>query len=263
MGIIKTDSIHYENVAAKIREKTNGASTYKPSQMPSGIEEVYEAGMDVALDAAWEGIQQGGTRVNYSNFFRGEWWDETNFRPKYDMRPTGTGATTMFDRFGGQANTSSKSIDLAKIFEDCGVVLDTSQCTGMANLFYYSSVSHVPIISVESYIATVGIFGGCTKLKTIDGFVLRDDGMNTFSGTFGSCYELENIRIFGVIGNDIDFKACHKLTKASIENIMSHLSPTATFTVTLSQEAVNNAYTTDEWQAVIDAKPENVTVSLV
>ena len=44
MAIVKTDSVHYSNIAAKIREKTGEATTYKPSQMTDGIEAVYEAG---------------------------------------------------------------------------------------------------------------------------------------------------------------------------------------------------------------------------
>ena len=44
MAIVKTDSAHYSNIAAKIREKTGEATTYKPSQMADGIEAVYEAG---------------------------------------------------------------------------------------------------------------------------------------------------------------------------------------------------------------------------
>lgn len=44
MAIVKTNSAHYSNIAAKIREKTGEATKYEPSQMADGIEAVYEAG---------------------------------------------------------------------------------------------------------------------------------------------------------------------------------------------------------------------------
>lgn len=45
MAKIVTDSIHYTNAATKIREKTGGSQTYKPAEIPDGIEEVYSSGL--------------------------------------------------------------------------------------------------------------------------------------------------------------------------------------------------------------------------
>lgn len=39
-----TDDNHYKQIAETIRSKTGQANTYTPSQMPSGIEEVYDKG---------------------------------------------------------------------------------------------------------------------------------------------------------------------------------------------------------------------------
>ena len=77
------------------------------------------------------------------------------------------------------------------------------------------------------------------------------------------CIELRNITFSGTIGKDIDFQKSTKLTKASIESIINALSSTASgVTVTFSQIAVNNAFSTDEWNALIATKP-NWTISLV
>lgn len=46
MAFIRTDDSHYKAIAAKIREKTGSTTTYKPSEMASGIEEVYSAGQN-------------------------------------------------------------------------------------------------------------------------------------------------------------------------------------------------------------------------
>ena len=47
---VTTDSRHYENMAAKIREKTGTDATYKPSEMPSGVDAVYKAGQSSMVD---------------------------------------------------------------------------------------------------------------------------------------------------------------------------------------------------------------------
>lgn len=47
---VTTDSKHYENMAAKIREKTGTDATYKPSEMPSGVDAVYKAGQSSMVD---------------------------------------------------------------------------------------------------------------------------------------------------------------------------------------------------------------------
>ena len=44
MAKIVTDNSHYINIANKIREKTGTSFTYKPEEMPNGIEQVYAAG---------------------------------------------------------------------------------------------------------------------------------------------------------------------------------------------------------------------------
>lgn len=44
MAKIITDNQHYIDIASKIREKAGTSFTYKPSEMPSGIEQVYEKG---------------------------------------------------------------------------------------------------------------------------------------------------------------------------------------------------------------------------
>lgn len=105
-----------------------------------------------------------------------------------------------------------------------------------------------------------GVFSDCVALEdagTIDftkvGFANR---------TFLNCTALKEIRIAGTIGLSVDFQYS-PLSKASIESIMAALSDTTTGTsVTFSNIAVNAAFTTDEWNALVATKP-NWTVTLV
>lgn len=44
MEKMTTDSINYSNIAGAIRAKTGSETQYQPAEMPTGVEEVFEAG---------------------------------------------------------------------------------------------------------------------------------------------------------------------------------------------------------------------------
>lgn len=113
-------------------------------------------------------------------------------------------------------------------------------------------------------------------LEIIDGTPLDFSSVTSggnMSSPFHLCHELREIRVKGTINVSIPFMYSKKLSKASIDNIMSCLSSNATGqTLTLSLEAVNNAYETSEgaadgstsaeWLALVAAH-SNWTISLV
>ena len=75
--------------------------------------------------------------------------------------------------------------------------------------------------------------------------------------------KLTNFFVSGVIGSDFDIKNLTLISKDNIINIINCLSTTTSgLTVTLSQTAVNNAFTTEEWEA-LEATKSNWTISLV
>lgn len=249
MALKKYEEADIAAIATAIREKTGGDKTYKVSQMDEGVNEVYEAGKKAEYDAFWDSFQKNGNRTEYYYAFEG--WDEKSFVPKYDIRPKN--APYAFQGITG-------IVDLEQWLNDLGVVLDLSQCVATTDMFVRAKFEVLGILDFSNANNLNYLFTHCSNLKTIKKLVMPTKRIN-FLGTFNGCYALENIIIEGEIQGDIDFQYSTKLTKASIESIMSHLSPTATFTVTLSQTAVNNAFTTDEWQEIIDAKPTNVIVS--
>jgi hypothetical protein len=227
----------------------------------------FEEGKQAEHNAFWDAFQQNGTRSNYSNAFV-HGWDDTNFKPKYDIRPT-KACSNMF--------TDSNIIDIAAVFENCGVVLDTSQCTDLRYAFTnMRNTKRIPTISAETVISLEGTFGW-SKTETIDKLILRADGTNTFSDTFRDATQLINITIEGVIGQNIDLRWSTKLTEASIRGIITHLSDTASGkTLTLSKVAVDDAFvffwdggevpgTAEDnpfWPQLRDSKP-NWTITLV
>lgn len=115
------------------------------------------------------------------------------------------------------------------------------------------------------------MFSQCEQLQSIK-LVIVDEN-TVYDNWFNFNYALEDIAFEGVIANNIKFHMSPILSKASIVNVMSHVSPTATLTATFKQEAVNKAFETSsgandgstsaEWQSIINAKPANVTVALV
>ena len=203
MAIVKTDSIHYENIASKIREKTGATTQYKSDEMPNGIDEVYEAGKKAEWDAFWDAYQENGNRTLYEAAFMRQFWNGANFKPKYDIRPNGA-APNMFAQFGGSCNSATDgkpAYDIAQILEDCGVILDTSKVINFANFFYHSSISRVPEINVTSATTVLtGLFALARKLLKIDKFVLKEDGSNIFNNTFQGNISLTDITIEGTIG---------------------------------------------------------------
>lgn len=124
-------------------------------------------------------------------------------------------------------------------------------------------ITHKGVTNVSS------VFSGASRMHTIRTLTVAE--ATTFASWFTNCTNLQNITFEGTIGKDINFKDS-PLTKASIESVMSHVSATATLTVTFKKTAVDTAFETsegaadgsisEEWLALVDAKP-NCTVSLV
>ena len=88
------------------------------------------------------------------------------------------------------------------------------------NVFRSSGITDT---KVPIYITTScqAMFYGCTDLKNITKLVVNEN--TSFANAFYQVYELENIVIEGVIGKDIDFKACAKLTHDSLMSIINAL----------------------------------------
>lgn len=206
----------------------------------AGNAEGIEEGKQAEYDAFWDNYQTNGTRIVYDCAFAG--WSYDTFRPKYDIKPTS--AYMLFRTF----DTSGwhGDIDMSEHLKECGVVLDTSQCTNFQYMCMNSFITHLGIIDTRSATTLYEVFS-CNRLHTVDKLILKDDGSQTFSRTFHATLALENIVIEGVIGKAIDFSTCKKLTRASIESIVPALSTTTSgLTVTFSLDAVNKAFETSE-----------------
>lgn len=222
----------YGTVADKLvqiaeNEKAVYQSGYDKALEKGGYDQGFEDGKDDEYKAFWNVFQNNGNRTDYQNAFSGVGWTEEIFKPKY---PFGT-VTNAYQMF----RNSHIKADLTK-FD-----IDISNVANADYMFYSSYFTKIGTFGVQANRGMNTTFGECIYLKTIE--KLKVVEATVFNGTFVRCSALENITFEGVIGNDINFQWSTLLTKASITNIIKHLSLDASGkTLTLSQAAVDREF---------------------
>ncbi|MBE7044675.1 MAG: hypothetical protein E7397_04030 [Ruminococcaceae bacterium] len=244
-----------------ISEQLKTATENVPKVYSAGREKGYSSGYSdgeqAEYDKFWDALQKNGTQKNYKYVFAGRTWNPDIFKPKYDMKPITV--LQMFSEFGSD---SGKKTDIADALEKQGVSLDTSSVTNFSNFANGANITRFPTIDSRSATTLSNAFA-TSVLVTIDELILKDDGTQTFSGTFNNASKLENIVISGVIGSNISFSASTSLTKTSIISIVSALSESLTEpqTITLPSAAMNKYFKsadgtvyTDEWMELIRPK---------
>lgn len=238
-----------------------------------------------ALDDMWEKIQAGGKRTYYSSFGLYSVWTGKNFKPKYDIRPTGAYAYRMFPD-----NSYGKAYQIQKLLEDGqvrmkdlekerGIIFDFSKCTNMAQVFYVSPFSELNVIDLSMATSTIETFAGSyllnnreLMLKKIERLICSETTVFQ-SNTFQNALEITYIGFEGVIAkNGLNVSWSTKLDKESHVKLVNTLSSTTSgLSVTVSQTAVNKAFetsagandgsTSQEWLNLIATK-SNWTISL-
>ena len=213
-------------------------------------DEVYEKGKKDEYDKFWDAFQNAENgvpkRTNYNYAFQNGGFNFDNFYPKYDIVPVGAYGTQMF--YNWKVAVGKYVGSLSQRFKECGVILDTSQCTNLGLCFAYGGFTEIPTIDLSNLTQASGqIFAyNYNYLKTIEKIIISENTVisaNWFTEDTG----LENLTIEGTIGKSgFNVSACTKLSGASIVSIIEALSTTTSgLTVTLSQTAVNNMKFTD------------------
>lgn len=224
-------------IADAIRANTGGTEKLSLDGMAKAIPTIYEAGKKDEYDAFWDAVQNHGKLSDYTFKFAGYGWNDTTFKPKYDLIMTGAVRTFAFCRVE----------DLRGILEKQGVVLDTSRCSNFSNMFESARVTKIPTLDIRLQDRGYSIFFDCQFLESIQKLIFKADGSTPIKNEmFQNCYALKEIEIEGVIGKNINLQWSSMLYKSSIINIVEHLSDTVTGkTITLSKKAVNKAFGID------------------
>ena len=135
--------------------------------------------------------------------------------------------------------------------------------TPTTSMFYLSTITQLPTMDFSGGIWALENTFDYTSVITIEKIIIKADGTQRINQGFTGCRKLVNVSFEGVIGASISFADCSLLSKASIENVVGVLSNTTTgTTATFNKAAVNAAFTTDEWNALIATKA-NWTITLV
>ncbi len=260
MAIGVTDEKHYKAIADVIRSYTDSSDTFTPSEMPDGIvravdkeanaarqegyDSGHEAGQKSGYDAFWDMFQDNGNRNNYQDAFKR--WTATEIKPKYVIKT---------DRLYGMF---SDCYNLERLPQIELLPITGATYTAFTNCRKLKSVD----IDVLMYASCGNVFLNCYELETIKKIII-DKTVTSLAGAFNFLYALKNITFEGEIPLSMNFQWSTKLTKESIISIINALSSsTSGLSITLSQVAVDNAFTDAEWEALIATKT-NWTISLV
>lgn len=188
---------------------------------------IFDAGKQTERDIFWDRLQLKGTPTRYYWRFAYSNWNDDNYNPKYDI-------------VGIDANNALGNAYYTSSITDTKVVIDATRVpNGLDATFYWARA-----------------------LKRIRKLVITES--TTFKNAFSDCKALISIdEIEGVIGQSIILKDSTLLNKETIERLVEALSnETEELTITLSQTAVDNAFTTEEWET-LEATKTNWHISLV
>ena len=224
--------------------KAEGASGFDPVTVEVDMTPAYDAGRQAEYNSFWDAYQQNGNRTDYSYAFSYEGWNDTTFKPKYNI--VLKNANYIF--------TGSKIVDLIGCLEKCGVVMDFSQCTSVGYLMSNGcAIKHFPTVDLNVLVSFQDGFRYAGNLESC-GFV-NVKPKHTWSNAFANCSSLVDVTFSGTIGNSISFAQSGKLSDASVQSIidaLGDLSGAATQTLTFHKEV--GARLTVEQKALITAK---------
>ena len=249
------------DIAGFIRKRKGTTDEIKPVDMAEELESIptfedgIEQGKQAEYDRFWDAYQENGNRTDYRFAFAGFGWTEETILPKYPIIPTGA---------SGSLFQAASIVDLKKHMDDNNIVIDLSKANNIEHLFRGSQVSTYGVLDVRGANNLNYALYAATTLTSVDKIIINDNGSQTFTDFCNNSPLLVTIIFEGVIGKSgLNLKSSTKLSKASIESIINCLSTTTSgLSITLSKTAVNNAFSTEEWTALEQTRP-NWTISLV
>jgi hypothetical protein len=221
----------------------------KLTTVAENMEKVYEAGRQAEYDAFWDTFQQNGKKTAYAVSFGSGWTDEI-FKPKYDIVPTDS--YMMF--------RSTNITDLRNL----PVKLDFSKSINMQYMFQWANTKYIGVIDTRNASRQLHQMFAYSRFISIDKLIIAEDSSHSsLSDMFTEATQLMDLTIEGCIWVNFNIRWSTRLTRDSITSVVNALSGTTSgLTVTFSKTAVNTAFTTNEWDALVATKP-NWSFSLV
>lgn len=248
-----------KGLADKFRSKLSTTASINPQDFEGKVDEVYNKGKQEEYDAFWDNYQSSGNRTSYGYAFAGEGWNNTTFKPKYDI---------VINKCQGIGTFYNSKItgSLQDILDTQGITFtidltdSSSKSDSSMQMFGYSSFSELPVCDFSKRTgsnALYGMFRNCPNLEKIEKIILPTSCDKYGSFTFYSCDKLKEIRFEGTIMHSINFvdglmTNC-PLSADTMQDIFNHLDIneyTGTRTITVRQVVKNNyiaKYGETEW----------------
>lgn len=220
-------------------------------QAMGGYADGFTAGEKAQYDAFWDAFQQAGSRTDYERAFRGAWWNDESFCPKYDITPQGN-VPSIFQNCG--------VTDLKGICNRKGIALNFSGTTQLTYPFQSSSITRLPLMDFSNINDCATVFNGAKALEWVDGVVLREDGSQTFGTGVGYhaflyAAKLTHCPITGKIGKTLWLNSSAYLDTETVASIIEALKDlTGQTAQTLTLHKTVGGKLTDAQKAVITAK---------
>ena len=194
-------------------------------QLKQDIDEVYEAGKQAEYDRFWNAFQTNGKRTAYPMAFAYDCWNNTSFKPKYQLKPVN--ANQMFYR------NQSLSGEVQELIN-----IDFSSCTNLSQTFQdLNKVTRLGVIDARKVTTATNTFTNMSNLVTIDKIIFAE---TTPAFSFANDAKLKNVNFEGVIAKSHSFSSC-PLSVESVKSLISCLKnysgTTSEYTLTLSSES--------------------------
>ena len=250
-----TEPINAQDFAGKVEDV---AVRYNQLGFASGKEVGIEQGKQAEYDAFWNSYQQNGNKRDYVYSFAGVSWNSENYKPKYkpildtpySYEKPSSRMFAYFDRnlkkppleiHEGDIDFSGRINEMHETFSNCNIsIIEMNAIPSSLNKMT-GTFAQVDISASQIHTIKIGV---------------REE--TTYEGSCFRCERLANISFVegSVIGTNISFQYCDKLTHDSLMNIISVLkdySGTGT-TRTLTLHADAKAILTDSEKAIATQK---------
>ena len=201
-------------------------------------QKIFEVGKQAEYDRFWDNFQDNGTRTDYAMAFRGKYWTNELFDPKYDIILTNYGGNQMFHSTG--------ITKFASKLKEKGLKFDTSGLvdTGALQMFQSSNIKDVPELDLSKCVNIGYIFGSSAMIETVEKFKISNKATVNAANWFGGAKYLKHIIFDGELAvTGVTLKESTLLDKESITSLINILSNnTSGLSLTLSKTSVDVAF---------------------
>ena len=143
----------FTSIADKMRELLGTVGKIKPKNFVNKLTEIFNAGKKIAYDEFWDSYQQNGNRLDYGRAFSGAGWNNTTFKPKYDIIIDGNATNSEIFLFDRCAINGS----LKQILENQGVKLKFQNLGGISRMtrLFYNNNGFTELPTIDFSTATI------------------------------------------------------------------------------------------------------------